>query len=267
MKSSFVYSILPALFSTVSAQISFTADGTINCSGALYNGSNVCASDSLTSNIIIRCSNGTGYAGNCNDELAGLPPIGVKLSALCVSSLLSHSSSLSLIPNLGYESGNMTGDAACSFNSMVYPDSGDPYPVPGSSSAAMNSSSNDTSTAAGTTTSDDTSMVSESDDPTAAAASSSSSSPDTDPSLMSSSGPPQNSSSSSSPFTSADSPLATSSDPQQNSSSNTTSYTAATSLASSSTTAFEGGAAPQAAKDVVALGCSVLMVVLAVAVF
>ena len=45
-----------------------TADGTINCSGALYNGSNVCASDSLTSNIIIRCSNGTGYAGNCNDE-------------------------------------------------------------------------------------------------------------------------------------------------------------------------------------------------------
>jgi hypothetical protein len=36
-----------------------------------------CAGDSLKTNIIIRCTGTVGQPGNCNDNLAGEPPLGV----------------------------------------------------------------------------------------------------------------------------------------------------------------------------------------------
>ncbi|PQE19179.1 hypothetical protein CJF30_00007507 [Rutstroemia sp. NJR-2017a BBW] len=65
-----------------------------------------CASVSLGSPIIIRCSNGIGQPGNCNDNLAGEFPYGVSYSPC-------------------WESSNVSGDAACSKNScIVYGGSG-----------------------------------------------------------------------------------------------------------------------------------------------
>lgn len=81
-----------------------------------------CAGDSLSSNIIIRCSNGVGQPGNCNDNLAGVPPVGVKTSALC------------------YQTSANAGDAACSFNGIAYPDSGSPFSIPGSGASYSASS-------------------------------------------------------------------------------------------------------------------------------
>ncbi|KAF6221243.1 hypothetical protein HO133_002098 [Letharia lupina] len=73
-----------------------------------------CAGPSLTSNIIIRCTGTSGQAGNCNDNLAGVPPLGVKDFAPC------------------YESSPAAGDAACSYGGTVYPDGVGPgFPVPG----------------------------------------------------------------------------------------------------------------------------------------
>ncbi|KAF2151107.1 hypothetical protein K461DRAFT_166836 [Myriangium duriaei CBS 260.36] len=69
--------------------------------------------------IIIRCNNGKGYAGNCNDNLAGEQPIGNNGLAGC------------------YQSSPSSGDAACTKAGLVYPSSGSgaqsgsPYPIPG----------------------------------------------------------------------------------------------------------------------------------------
>ncbi|MCJ1314000.1 hypothetical protein MMC25_007680 [Agyrium rufum] len=93
------------------AQISIANNGTIVCSGPAAN-QNFCAGNSLTSNIIIRCSKGIGYGGNCNDNLAGIPPVGVKSAALC------------------YQTSPTAGNAACSFNGIVYPDSGPSFAIP-----------------------------------------------------------------------------------------------------------------------------------------
>lgn len=57
------------------------------------------------SNIIIRCTDGVGRPGNCNDNLAGYPPLGVGFS-LCLSCGLEQ------------------GIAACSKDGTVYGDSG-----------------------------------------------------------------------------------------------------------------------------------------------
>ena len=74
-------------------------------------------------NIIVRCSNGIGYAGNCNDNLAGEPPLGDNGLAGC------------------YQSSAYAGDAACTKAGLVYPASGSgatnynkttPFPIPGS---------------------------------------------------------------------------------------------------------------------------------------
>lgn len=68
-----------------------------------------CAGDSLATNIIIRCDeNGIGHGGNCNDNLAGEPPMGVNY-APC------------------YQTSETSGDAACSKNCIVYGGSGN-YP-------------------------------------------------------------------------------------------------------------------------------------------
>ncbi|CAF9903358.1 MAG: hypothetical protein HETSPECPRED_000231 [Heterodermia speciosa] len=69
-----------------------------------------CAGTSLETNIIIRCNGTFGQPGNCDDNLAGVPPIGVKF-ATC------------------YECSPTAGNAACSFNNIVYPDSGAPFSV------------------------------------------------------------------------------------------------------------------------------------------
>ncbi|KAF2222408.1 hypothetical protein BDZ85DRAFT_127587 [Elsinoe ampelina] len=70
--------------------------------------------------IIIRCSNGVGSAGNCNDNLAGEYPYGNNGLAGC------------------YQTAPSTGDAACTKAGLVYPATGagdsrntDPYPIPG----------------------------------------------------------------------------------------------------------------------------------------
>ena len=65
-----------------------------------------CAGDSLSTNIIIRCDeNAIGHGGNCNDNLAGEPPVGVNF-APC------------------WQTSETSGDAACSKNCVVYGGSG-----------------------------------------------------------------------------------------------------------------------------------------------
>ncbi|KAF3089329.1 hypothetical protein TWF569_003192 [Orbilia oligospora] len=73
---------------------------------------------SLTSNIIIRCDGERGQPGNCNDNLAGVPPIGVKTSALC------------------WQSSETSGDADCSFNGIVYANDGTTFPITTSASSS-----------------------------------------------------------------------------------------------------------------------------------
>ncbi|MCJ1462154.1 hypothetical protein MMC07_000754 [Pseudocyphellaria aurata] len=70
-----------------------------------------CAGESLATNIIIRCDGLVGQPGNCNDNLAGIPPVGVKLFAPC------------------YQSSTVAGDAACSYDGIAYPDSGTPFQI------------------------------------------------------------------------------------------------------------------------------------------
>ncbi|KAJ6255909.1 hypothetical protein Dda_9368 [Drechslerella dactyloides] len=101
--------------SAVSAQVTFD-NGDFKCLGSAA-GKNFCAGDSLKTNIIIRCTGEKGQPGNCNDNLAGIPPVGVKF-ADC------------------YQTSNTTGDAACSFQGIVYPDGGEPFPIPGFSSSS-----------------------------------------------------------------------------------------------------------------------------------
>ncbi|KAK3081436.1 hypothetical protein LTS18_006672 [Coniosporium uncinatum] len=105
-----------ALVASAQAQLAFdSSTGTYSCpvpEGAY------CAGDSLSTNIIIRCTSGTGQPGNCNDNLAGISPIGVKSSAQC------------------YQTSVSAGDAACSFNGLAYPDSGMPYPIAGASNSS-----------------------------------------------------------------------------------------------------------------------------------
>jgi len=64
-----------------------------------------CVSDSLKSNIIVRCedtSNGLcPTAGNCNDNLAGVPPVGVKTGAVC------------------YQDNAWAGNAQCVYNCVL----------------------------------------------------------------------------------------------------------------------------------------------------
>ena len=94
-------------------------DGSFTCPG-ISKDESYCAGESLSSNIIIRCDAGKGYAGNCNDDLTGVDPPGVKAEALC------------------YQSSSTTGDAACSYGGLVYPlNRSAPYRIP-SSSLSMN---------------------------------------------------------------------------------------------------------------------------------
>ncbi|EOD43715.1 hypothetical protein UCRNP2_9566 [Neofusicoccum parvum UCRNP2] len=72
-----------------------------------------CGGSSLSTNIIIRCTNFVGQPGNCNDNLAGIKPVGVKPAASC------------------YQTSATSGDAVCSFNGVGYPenDSAAAFPI------------------------------------------------------------------------------------------------------------------------------------------
>ncbi|KAF7507491.1 hypothetical protein GJ744_010422 [Endocarpon pusillum] len=121
MKSAIALALIGAAYT--SAQVEYN-NGSFVCAEP---DANYCAGNSLSTNIIIRCTGTEGQPGNCNDNLAGIPPVGVKSSATC------------------YQSSPSAGDAACSFNGIVYPEDGsEPFPVPSGgddhSSAAETSS-------------------------------------------------------------------------------------------------------------------------------
>ncbi|MCJ1302451.1 hypothetical protein MMC08_005254 [Hypocenomyce scalaris] len=106
MKTSSLLLILSAALA--GAQVTFLPNGTYSCA---IPGGNYCAGDSLVTNIIIRCVNGVGGAGNCDDNLDGEPPFGLNY-APC------------------YQSSPTAGDAACSKDGIVYGLNGT-FPVPG----------------------------------------------------------------------------------------------------------------------------------------
>ncbi|KAI9055931.1 hypothetical protein LZ554_000866 [Drepanopeziza brunnea f. sp. 'monogermtubi'] len=96
---------LIAMAAVASAQATF--DPVTNkfvCPADKPNGA-FCAGDSLGTNIIIRCTDGVGQPGNCNDNLAGYFPFGVR-SSLC------------------WQSSATSGIAACSKNCIVQGGSG-----------------------------------------------------------------------------------------------------------------------------------------------
>jgi len=113
-----------------------------NCTSNVYNcpatGSfNVCSSDSLKGPIIIRCVNGCPQPGNCDDNLAGVPPVGVKTSALC------------------YQDSPTAGNAQCTFDCVAVTklDGSSFYPVGCSSSSSSSSSTTTTTKSASSTSS------------------------------------------------------------------------------------------------------------------
>ncbi|ERF75497.1 hypothetical protein EPUS_08311 [Endocarpon pusillum Z07020] len=128
MKSAIALALIGVTYT--SAQVEYI-NGSFVCA---VSDANYCAGDSLSTNIIIRCTGTEGQPGNCNDNLAGIPPVGVKSSATC------------------YQSSPSAGDAACSFDGNVYPedDGSGPFPVP--SRGDDHSSAADTSSYGGSMT-------------------------------------------------------------------------------------------------------------------
>ncbi|SLM37901.1 hypothetical protein LPUS_07892 [Lasallia pustulata] len=124
------FTLFAALATVVTAQVTFLPNGTYSC--AIANG-DYCAGDTLVTNIIIRCTDGVGQPGNCDDNLAGEPPLGVNYSPC-------------------YQSSPTAGDAACSKNGIVYGPNGT-FPVPGavSSSSAVSASATPSTPANATT--------------------------------------------------------------------------------------------------------------------
>ncbi|KAH0191161.1 hypothetical protein KCV03_g6428, partial [Aureobasidium melanogenum] len=92
------------------AQVIKNGNGTYTC--ALPSGA-YCVSSSLESNMIIRCSNGIGYASSCDDRLADKTPLGSSYSPC-------------------WQASARSGNAQCSKNGIIYPDGNNttPYPVP-----------------------------------------------------------------------------------------------------------------------------------------
>jgi len=97
---------------------------------------NVCGGASLGTNIIFRCSNGCPQPGNCNDNLAGVPPVGVKTNAKC------------------YQDSAISGNAQCTFDcvAVTRADGSSFYPVgcTSSSSSASSASISSSSPSTGT---------------------------------------------------------------------------------------------------------------------
>lgn len=138
----------------------------------------------MVTNIIIRCTNGVGHPGNCNDKyvpihicfglavpltkhdsLAGEPPLGVSYAPCMFKAHhlpLRNRSRRYFVRRtnlpLGYQSSTSAGDAACSKNGIVYGANG-PFPVPGgtvSSSSVASASATPSATANVTTASNAT---------------------------------------------------------------------------------------------------------------
>ncbi|TKX23646.1 hypothetical protein C1H76_4160 [Elsinoe australis] len=118
MKVSSTITILSSI-ALAAAQFHFNEkDSTFSCTKAQGLAAYCAGGD-----IIIRCSNGVGHAGNCNDNLAGERPYGNNGLAGC------------------YQTSPSSGDAACTKAGLVYPATGagdsrltNPYPIPGSAS-------------------------------------------------------------------------------------------------------------------------------------
>lgn len=108
MKATLSLVLATAAFST--AQVIRNGNGTYTC--ALENGA-YCVSASLESNMIIRCTNGIGYASNCDERLADKAPLGSSYSPC-------------------WQVSPRSGNAQCSKNGIIYPDGNNttPYPVP-----------------------------------------------------------------------------------------------------------------------------------------
>ncbi|CZT01357.1 uncharacterized protein RAG0_09031 [Rhynchosporium agropyri] len=102
-----MYSALLVVATAAFASAQVTYDdktGKFICPADKPNGA-FCAGDSLGTNIIIRCTNGIGQPGNCNDNLAGYFPFGVR-SSQC------------------WQSTPTSGIAACAKNCIVQGGSG-----------------------------------------------------------------------------------------------------------------------------------------------
>lgn len=108
MKATISLVLATAAFGT--AQVIKNGNGTYTC--ALENGA-YCVSASLESNMIIRCTNGIGYASNCDERLADKAPLGSSYSPC-------------------WQASSRSGNAQCSKNGIIYPDGNNttPYPVP-----------------------------------------------------------------------------------------------------------------------------------------
>jgi hypothetical protein len=108
MKTSLNLLLATAALST--AQVIKNGNGTYTC--ALESGA-YCVSPSLESNMIIRCTNGIGYASNCDERLADKAPLGSSYSPC-------------------WQASSRSGNAQCSKNGIIYPDGNNttPYPVP-----------------------------------------------------------------------------------------------------------------------------------------
>ncbi|KAG9680606.1 hypothetical protein KCU95_g12139, partial [Aureobasidium melanogenum] len=102
--------LLLATAALSTAQVIKNGNGTYTC--ALPSGA-YCVSSSLESNMIIRCTNGIGYASNCDDRLAEKAPLGSSYSPC-------------------WQASPRSGNAQCSKNGIIYPDGNNttPYPVP-----------------------------------------------------------------------------------------------------------------------------------------
>jgi len=97
-------------------------------------GFNTCAGDSLSTNIIIRCADSANgvcpQPGNCNDNLAGVPPVGVKTDAKC------------------WQESPTAGNAQCVFNCVAVTklDGTKFYPLGCTSASSSSSTASSTST-------------------------------------------------------------------------------------------------------------------------
>jgi len=110
-----------SLVTLISAQVSFNNDtNTWTC--PIPDGA-YCAGDSLTTPVVILCTDGVGTPGNCIPHNWNRPPVDVHYSQC-------------------YESSPTAGDAACAKSCIVYPDATLPFDVPSGTSCnatALNS--------------------------------------------------------------------------------------------------------------------------------
>jgi hypothetical protein len=121
-------SLLLAAAASSTAQIIKNGNGTYTC--ALPSGA-YCVSASLESNMIIRCTNGIGYASSCDERLADKSPIDTSYSPC-------------------WQASPRSGNAQCSKNGIIYPDGNNttPYPVPNYQKISASISSAATATTA-----------------------------------------------------------------------------------------------------------------------